>query len=152
MSDKVIYYTENNGTLAGHIIPYTFVDDWTSEEIESKLAKLRRQGYEGLKVGTYTEYEEAAKEASYKAYKAYEAHETDAEDFKEKFNILPPQNHIFTGDTESFRISEELNAGLYQFYIRISDKYFKIVAYAKANRDELIKLCYNAMQSAPDAP
>lgn len=144
MSDKVIYYTETRGNLNGHVLPYTFVNDWTDEKIEAKLAELKKEGYQDLKVGTYEEYEKASQEASLKAYKAYEAQASDAEEFRSMFNILPPQNHCKFDGVEMFNVCEQLGDGLYNFFIRVSDRYFKVVAHRTANKQELATLCYNA--------
>lgn len=145
MNDLVIYYTETSKALEGHIFVQCFVDTLTQAEIQAKLAQLRSEGYEGLNVGSYAEYEKAALYASHKAYKAYIAQPSTAEQFKEMLNIMPPQNHLKNGDTELFNVCEQLDAGLYNFFVRVSDQYFKIVARRDCNKLELIQLCQNAL-------
>ena len=141
MTEIVIYYTETKGKSAGHIFPYCFVEHLSQAEIDAKVAQLRSEGYQNLVVASYQEYEKAAKQASYVVYKAY----SDEETFKSMFNILPPQDHTSWGSTELFRMSEQLDAGLYNFFVRIADQYFKVVAFRNANKDELIKLCQPAI-------
>ncbi|BBL22264.1 hypothetical protein [Acinetobacter radioresistens] len=145
MNDLVIYYTATSGTLKGHIFVQCFVDSLTQAEIDAKLAQLRSEGYEGLNVGSYQEYEKAAAQASYAAYKAYVAQPSTAEQFKEMFNIMPPQNHVKYEDFELFNVREQLDAGLYNFFVRIADQYFKIVARRDSNKFELANLCRNAI-------
>jgi len=145
MTEIVIYYTETKGKSAGHIFPYCFVEHLSQAEIDAKVAQLRSEGYQNLVVASYQEYEKAAKQASYVVYKAYIAQPSDEETFKSMFNILPPQDHTSWGSTELFRMSEQLDAGLYNFFVRIADQYFKVVAFRNANKDELIKLCQPAI-------
>jgi hypothetical protein len=144
MNNKVIYFTETRGNLKGHVFSYTFIDDWSDAKIETKLNDLRKEGYQGLTVGSYEEFDKASKEASIKIYKAYEAQNSDAETFNTMLNILPPRNHSKVDGAEIFRVSEELDAGLFDFFIRISEQYFKVVAHRTANTRDLVALCYNA--------
>lgn len=143
MSDKVIYFTEKRGSLVGHILPYSFVDQWSDEQIKDKLEALEKEGYQDLKVGAYSEYEQASKKASLIAYKAYQPQPSNAEHFNEMFNILPPQNHLKMGDSELFRISEQLSDGLYTFHVRLDAQYFEIVAERNAESQQLFDLCLN---------
>lgn len=145
MTDKVIYYTETRGKLAGHIFSYDFVDHLSQEQIEAMLDKLRSEGYQELRVGSYEEFEKASHKASHELYKAYIAQPSDAQTFKEMFNILPPQNHIKMGDLELFRMSEQLDAGLYNFFVRIADQYFKVVALRNSKSDDIFKICQNTV-------
>lgn len=145
MTDKVIYYTETRGNIAGLIFTYCFVDHLSQEEIDAKLAELRSEGYQGLCVGTYEEFEKASNKASFEVYKAYVAQPSDEETFKSMFNIMPPQNHCKYDGAELFRMSEQLDAGLYNFFVRIADQYFKVVALRNAKNDELFQLCQNAV-------
>lgn len=144
MQNKVIYYTETRGNLNGHVFCFTFIDEWSDAQVETKLAELRKEGYQGLTVGSYEEFNKASKEASLKVYKAYEAQVSDAETFKTMLDILPPDNHCKVDGAELFRVCEELDAGLFDFFIRISDQYFKVVAHRTANLRDLVALCYNA--------
>ena len=145
MNDLVIYYTETKGTLKGHVFTQCFVDGLSQAEIDAKLAQLRSEGYQGLNVGSYQEFEKASATASYDAYKAYVAQPSTAEEFKEMFNIMPPQNHVKYEDFELFNVREQLDAGLYNFFVRVTDKYFKIVARRDSNKIELATLCRNAI-------
>lgn len=145
MNDLVIYYTETKGTLKGHVFVQCFVDGLSQDKIDAKLAQLRSEGYQELNVGSYQEYEKASATASYEVYKAYVAQTSTAEEFKEMFNIMLPQNHVKFDDYELFNVCEQLDAGLYNFFVRIKDKYFKIVARRDSNKFELAKLCRNAI-------
>lgn len=145
MNDLVIYYTETSGALKGQIYVQCFVDGKTQAEIDAKLTQLRSEGYEGLNVGSYQEYEKAAAQASHEYYKAYVAQPSTAEQFNEMFNIMPPQNHVKYEDFELFNVCEQLDAGLYNFFVRIADQYFKIVARRDSNKFELANLCRNTL-------
>ena len=145
MTDKVIYYTATRGNTAGLIFSYCFVDHLSQEQINAKLAQLRSEGYQGLCVGTYEEFEKASHKASHEVYKANIAQLSDAQTFIEMFNILPPKDHTKYGDFELFRMSEQLDAGLYNFFVRIADKYFKVVALRNTKNADLFQICQNAI-------
>lgn len=145
MQDKVIYYTETRGNLAGLIFTYCFVDHLSQEQIDAKLAELRSEGYQSLCVGTYEEFEKASHKASHEVYKANIAQPSDAQTFNEMFNILPPKDHTKYGEFELFRMCEQLDAGLYNFFVRIADKYFKVVALRNTKNSDLFQICQNAI-------
>ena len=106
---------------------------------------MRSEGYQGLCVGTYEEFEKASHKASHEVYKANIAQLSDAQTFIEMFNILPPKDHTKYGDFELFRMSEQLDAGLYNFFVRIADKYFKVVALRNTKNADLFQICQNAI-------
>lgn len=145
---KVIFYTETKGALQGQIFAHSFVDNMSATEINAKLAQLTEQGYLGLNVGSWMEFTKADLHAGYSVFNTYQVQPTCADTFNRMLLVLPPKSQQAHGEFEAFHISEHIGSGLYSFFIRLEDKFFKIVADSTASMHDLVNTCKQSLEAA----
>lgn len=71
--------------------------------------------------------------------------EITAADFDEAMNILPPAIWRTMGSVESFTVPEPVDHGVYDRFVRIGDRYWKVLASISTPIPELAAACRKAM-------
>lgn len=67
-----------------------------------------------------------------------------AADFEEAMNILPPTQWRTFGTVESFTSPEPFDHGIYERFVRIGDRHWKLLASISTSITELAAVCRKA--------
>lgn len=77
-------------------------------------------------------------------YELMKPEEITAEDFNEALEILPPTQWRTMGTVESFTSPEPVDTGVYERFVRIRDRYWKMLASINTPINDLAAACRNA--------
>lgn len=144
---KVIFYTETKGSLQGHLFPILTVEGISEVDINAKLALLTEQGYQGLCVGSWIEISTSEPTPGSTMINPLKALHTCEDTYKRLKQILPSKKQTSTDGIEGFQISEHVGSGVYNFFIRLEDKFFKIMAHSNASMHDLVKVCKSSIEA-----